>query len=398
MTDQPTGALAGIRVVDLTRILAGPFCTMMLGDMGAEIIKVEGREGERGRAGGVSTPQPVPYFVAHDRGKRSITLDVRTAEGRQIALELAARVDVVVSNMRPGVMERLGLGYQAVRAVNPAVVYASASAFGPLGEQAERPGLDIVGQAMGGIMAVTGPEGAPPMPAGAAIGDQVGAIFLCTGILAALVKRERTGEGEQVDVSLYGSQIALQSWELDTASMLGTLAGRAGQGHPLITPRGVWRSFKTADGYLVVGGVNAVRFRSLCTLSGLNELAERYANDASRAAGVGEIIAAFERRFVQEPTAYWLERFVEHDIIGSPVQSYADVLADPQAWVNGYLVELPHASLGTVRVAGSPIQFGRESTRPQGPAPELGDHTEHYLRELGYDWDAITALREAQVI
>ncbi|HZQ36092.1 MAG TPA: CoA transferase [Dehalococcoidia bacterium] len=390
--------LDGIRVLDFTWAQQGPYATVLLSDMGAEIIKVEGREGERGRAGGLSTPQPVPYFVAHDRGKRSITLDVRTAEGRTIALELARRVDVVVSNMRPGVMERLGLGYEDVRAVNPRIVYACASAFGPLGEQATRPGLDIVGQAMGGIMSVTGPEGAPPMPAGAAIADQVGAIFLCTGILAALVKRERTGEGEQVDVSLYGSQIALQSWEIDTASMLGTLSGRAGQGHPLITPRGVWRSFETADGALVVGGVNAVRFKRLCTLSGLDELAQRYPDDASRAAGVNEIIAAFERRFVQEPTAYWLERFVAHDIIGAPVQSYADVLADPQAWVNGYVVELPHATLGTVRVAGSPIQFGRKPTEPQGPAPELGDHTEHYLRELGYDWEAIGKLRDAKVI
>ncbi|HLZ70549.1 MAG TPA: CoA transferase [Dehalococcoidia bacterium] len=390
--------LDGIRVLDFTWAQQGPYATVLLSDMGAEIIKVEGREGERGRAGGVSTPQPVPYFVAHDRGKRSITLDVRRPEGRTIALELAARVDIVVSNMRPGVMQRLGLGYDAVRAVNRRVVYASASAFGPLGGQAKRPGLDIVGQAMGGIMAVTGPEDAPPMPAGAAIADQVGAIYLCTGILAALVKRERTGEGEEVDVSLYGSQIALQSWELDTASMLGAASGRAGQGHPLISPRGVWRSFETADGYLVVGGVNTPRFKRLCALAGLDQLAEQHPDDASRAAGVPQIVAAFESRFREETTAHWLALFVAHDIIGAPVQSYADVLDDPQAWVNGYLAELPHPVLGTIRVAGSPIQFGRTPTVPQGPPPELGDHTERYLAELGYDWEAIARLRADEVI
>jgi crotonobetainyl-CoA:carnitine CoA-transferase CaiB-like acyl-CoA transferase len=390
--------LDGIRILDFTWAQQGPYATVLLSDMGAEIIKVESREGERGRATGAGMPQPAPYFVAHDRGKRSVTLDVRKAEGRKIALKLVERVDVVVSNMRPGVMTRLGLDYDDVRAVNPRIVYASASAFGPLGDQAERPGLDIVGQAMGGIMAVTGPEGSPPMPAGAAIADQVGAIFLCTGILAALVKRERTGEGEQVDVSLYGSQIALQSWELDQASMTGTLSGRAGNGHPLISPRGVWRSFATADGHVVLGGMSAARFRSLCKLMNLEQLVAAHPTDATRAAAIPRINEALEARFREEPTAYWLERFVEHDIIGAPVQSYLDVLEDPQAWANGYLAELPHPVLGTVRVAGSPIQFGRKPPVPPGPPPELGDYTEHYLLELGYDWDTIGRLRADEVI
>ncbi|MGI8552081.1 MAG: CaiB/BaiF CoA transferase family protein [Dehalococcoidia bacterium] len=390
--------LAGIRVLDFTWAQQGPYATVLLSDMGAEIIKIEGREGERGRWGASDLPHPVPYFVAHDRGKQSVTLDIRRPEGRQIVLRLAERVDVLVNNMRPGVMTRLGLGYEAVKAVNPTIIYASASAFGPLGEMAERPGLDIVGQAMGGLMAVTGPEGAPPMPAGAAIADQVGAIYLCTGILAALVKRERTGEGDQVDVSLYGSQIALQSWELDTASMFAQASGRAGQGHPLITPRGVWRSFQTADGWLVVGGVNTARFTSLCRLMNLDPLSAEYPTDSSRAAGTSQILTVLERRFLEERTDYWIPLFIEHDIIGAPVQAYADVIDDPQAWINGYLIELPHAMLGSVRVAGSPIQFGRRVTEPQGPPPELSQHTEHYLLEIGYTWDEITRLRENQVI
>src|SRR5439155_17947338 len=187
---------------------------------------------------------------------------------------------------------------------------------------------DIIGQAMGGMMMVNGPEGAPPMPAGAAIADQVGAIFLCTGILAALVQRERTGVGEQVDVSLYGSQIALQSWELDTVSMLGRQSPRAGQGHPLITPRGVWRSFQTADGFLVIGGVNTPRFAALCTLMGLEQLSAAYPDDASRGDNTATIFPVLEARFREETTDYWLERFVQHDIIGARVQSYADVVND----------------------------------------------------------------------
>lgn len=389
--------LEGIRILDFTWAQQGPFATVLLSDMGAEIIKVEGREGERGRWGASDMPKPVPYFVAHDRGKNSLTLDVRTPEGREIALKLAERVDVVVSNMRPGIMEKLGLGYDDMKRVNPRIVYASASAFGPLGHQATRPGLDIVGQAMGGMMSVNGPEGAPPMPAGAAIADQVGAIFLCAGILAALVKRERTGEGEQVDVSLYGSQIALQSWEFNTASMLGQLPGRAGQGHSLLTPRGIWRSFQTADGWLVLGGVDARRYVRLCNLMGLEHLTAS-ADDRSRAAGVAGIMDEMQARFLQESTDYWMERFVEADIIGAPVQSYHDILEDPQARVNGYVIDLDHPHYGKTTVAGSPLMFGREATVPQGGAPELGAHTEQYLLELGYDWDQIGALRDKEVV
>jgi len=389
--------LEGIRILDFTWAQQGPYSTVLLADMGAEIIKIENREGERGRWAARGMPQPVPYFVAHDRGKNSVTLDVRTPQGREIVMRFVERVDVVVSNMRPGVMEKLGLGYEQVRAVNPRIIYACASAFGPLGEQATRPGLDIVGQAMGGIMSVTGPEGAPPMPAGAAIADQVGAIFLCTGILAALVKRERTGEGEQVDVSLYGSQIALQSWELNTASMLGQPSPRAGQGHPLITPGGVWRSFETADGWLVVGGVDANRYVRLCKLMGLDHLAALSA-DERRAAGAASIMAEMEPRFRQETTAYWLERFIENDIIGAPVQTYHDVVNDPQAWANGYLIEQDHPVYGRIKVAGSPILFGRTVPEPGAPAPELGQHTEHYLQELGYSWDEIAKLRDECVI
>lgn len=391
------GPLEGIRILDFTWAQQGPFATVLLSDMGAEIIKIEGREGERGRWGTSDMPKPVPYFVAHDRGKNSLTLDVRTAEGHEIALKLAAKVDVAVNNMRPGIMEKLGLGYEAMKQANARIIYASASAFGPLGESATRPGLDIVGQAMGGMMAVNGPEGAPPMPAGAAIADQVGAIFLCTGILAALVKRERTGEGEQVDVSLYGSQIALQSWELDTASMLGQLSGRAGQGHALITPRGIWRSFQTADGWLVVGGVDAQRYVRLCKLMGLEHLTA-VADDRSRAAGVASIMEEMQGRFLQESTAYWMERFVKEDIIGAPVQTYHDIVKDPQARTNGYVVDMEHPHYGTTTIAGSPLMFGRRPTVPQGRPPELGEHTEHYLLELGYTWDEIGALRDREVI
>ena len=390
--------LDGIRVLDFTWAQQGPYATVLLADMGAEIIKVEHREGERGRGVGRATGDPGPYFVAHDRGKHSVTLDVRRPEAREIVLRFVERVDVVVSNMRPGAMDRLGFDYETLVKLNPRLVYASGSAFGPHGDRTPVPGNDIIGQAAGGIMLRSGAEDGPPTPTGAAIADQVGAFCLCAGILAALVKRERTGEGEQVDVSLYGSQIALQSWEIDTESLSGVRAERSALGHPLLTPRAVWRAFETADGWLVIGGATTDKFTALCELLGLEELAASYPDDLSRSRRMAEILPQLQERMLDRPATEWIERFRERDIFCGAVQSYADILADPQARANGYISSMPHPELGEVLVAGSPIQFGREPQTELAPPPELGDSTERYLTELGYSWDEITKLREASVI
>lgn len=391
--------LDGVRILDFTWAQQGPYATVMLSDMGAEIIKVEARGGEMGR-NAVAGQKVLPraYFVAHDRGKNSITLDVRTEAGRDIALRLGERVDAVVSNMRPGIMDKLGLGYDAFKAVNPRIVYACASAYGPLGDKSRLPGFDILGQALGGIMSKTGNEGDPPMPAGAAIGDQVGAIYLCAGILSGLLQASRTGEGIQVDVSLYGTQIGLQSWEITEQSMMGTISPRAGNGHPLITPRSIWGSFATLDGAIVTGGMNGERFARFCKATGLEDLYERFPTDAERAANIASIVEVVRPLFASQTTAYWLELFERIDVIGTAVQTYEDVLNDPQARVNGYITELDHPVLGTTKVVGSPIQYNRQPTVPQGQAPELGSHTEVYLEELGYTWDQIEELRGAGVI
>ena len=243
---------------------------------------------------------------------------------------LVARVEVVVNNFRPGVMERFGLGYEDLRAVNPAIVYGSATGFGPLGPMAGRPGVDIMGQAMGGIMTKTGDDGGPPTPAGAAIADQTGAILLAVGTLAALLRARATGEGEQVDVSLYGSQIALQSFEITTHSMLGRDAGRGGLGHPEASKRGIWRAFEAADGWFVLGSVDMHRFQRLSKLVSAPELSESYPDDQRRAAGLPVINAELERRFREQPRAHWFAQFEEQDIIFAPVQSYDDVLASEQ--------------------------------------------------------------------
>ena len=393
--------LEGVRVLDFTWAQQGPYATVMLSDMGAEIIKIEPRRGDMGRnivfsSGGI--PAPAPYFVAHDRGKRSVTLDITTERGREIALQFAERVDVAVNNMRPGVLEKLRLGYEDMRRVNPRIVFASASAYGPLGPMAPLPGFDIVGQAAGGIMSKTGKEGDPPMPAGAAIGDQVGAIYLCAGILGGLVKASRTGEGTQVDISLYGTQIGLQSWEITNEAMLGAVSPRAGNGHPLITPHSAWGGYATSDGGIVLGGINGERFASLCGIMGVPELAEKFPTDAERATNMVTIRPVLQERFRQRSTADWLEEFRRMDVIAGPVQTYGDVIQDPQAWANGYLTETDHPALGRVKIVGAPIQYDREPTVPQGPPPELGDSTEMYLEELGYSWEEIERLRADEVI
>lgn len=389
--------LEGIRVLDFTWAQQGPYATTLLADMGAEVIKVEHREGERGRGVGGRRSAPTSYFVAHNRGKHSVTLDVRRPEAREVVHRFVERVDVVVSNMRPGAMDRLGFDYDSLSAINPRIIYASASAFGPHGDRTPVPGNDIIGQASGGIMLRSGPEDGPPTPTGAAIADQVGAMMLCSGILAAVVKRERTGEGEQVDVSLYGSQIALQSWEINTESFSGDTAPRAGLGHPLLTSRSVWRSYETADGWLVIGGATTDKFAALCDELGLNDLAERYPDDRSRAAGMLDIHPHLAKAIRAGTTDEWIARFRARDIFCGPVQTYGDILADPQARANGYIATMPHAAYGEALVVGCPIQFGGEPQTEVAPPPELGDSTERYLTELGYSWDEIESLREAGV-
>lgn len=391
--------LDGVRVLDLTWAQQGPYATVVLSDMGAEIIKVEPRQGELGRhilPGDFR--QPAPYFVAHDRGKRSVAIDIRRPEGREVVLRMARRVDVLVHNMRPGVMERLGLGYEDVCAVNPRIVVAGASAFGPLGPMAELPGFDIVAQAMGGLMSKTGPEGAPPMPAGAAVGDQVGALYLCAGILGGLVQVGRTGKGVQVDVSLYGGQIGLQSWEITEQSLLGAESQRAGTGHPIVSALSLWGAYAASDGGFVLGGMSGEHFRSLCQAAGIPELAERYPTDLERAQNIGVIKEALQPVLREKPLAYWLEVLRGMGVIVAPVQTYADVLSDPQAHVNGYVTEMEIPAYGRAKIAGCPIQFDRQPTVPQGPPPELGNCTEVYLEELGYSWEEIDALRTAEVI
>lgn len=391
------GPLDGIRVLDFTRYQQGPFATVMLADMGAEVIKVEERtQGDLGRALGRAADGFCAYFEAHDRNKKSITIDVRRPEGKEIALKLVERVDVVAHNFRPGVMDRLGLGYEALQAVNPRLIYASASGFGLDGPLAARPSYDVIGQAMGGIMVTQGGgPGREPRMVVPGVADQVGAMCFAYGIAMALLARERFGIGQQVDASLYGSQIALQATNITAALRTGVHGPSRPQGSPTFKPYGC------ADGkWLAVGVLDPAVYPRLCAAVGCPELAtdERFAAPFARWSNADALEAEFTRAFLSAPRDHWLERLIAHDVPCSPVQDYLDVGNDPQALANGYVTTVEHPYLGTLRVPGSPVRLSETPPSIRASAPELGQHTEEILLDLGYTWEAIEKLKTAEVI
>lgn len=392
--------LEGIRILDFTRFQAGPTSTVLLSDLGADIIKVEppGRGDEGRHIFPLQKGQTPPYFVAHDRGKRSITVDYHSAGGREICYRLARDCDVVVENFRPGAAAHLRLGYEDFRRHNERIVYASVSAFGSQGPLAGTAGFDIHGQAMGGIMSIVGDDRAS-YTGGAAIGDQLAGMTLASAILGGLLTRERQGVGQQVEVSLYGSQLALQAWEFDQYALGGPLPGKAGTGHPHMHRTGmIWGSYPTAEGDIVLGGLGGERWKRFCKVLGIEDTGEE--SDAAssflqdKSGHEAEIRARLKERTAEE----WVERFRAEDLMVSKVQSYADIRDDEQARANGYIVDLEQPDGSRAPVVGSPFRFTATPVQPQGPPPELGQHTEMVLLEFGYEWEDIARFRDEGII
>ncbi len=391
------GPLDGIRVLDFTRWQQGPWATVMLGDMGAEVIKLEERtNGDLGRALGRGADGFCAYFEAHDRNKKSITVDVRRPEGTRIVCQLVERVDIVAHNFRPGVMERLGLGYEALKAINPRIIYASASGFGADGPLASRPSYDVIGQAMGGIMVTQGggPDGEPHMVV-PGVADQVGAMMFAYGIAMALIARERFGAGQQIDASLYGAQIALQASNITRALWTGEHAPSRPRGYPTFKPYGC------ADGkWLAVGVLDPVVFPRLCAALGRADLATDalYAEPFARYANADRLEVELAAAFMAESRDCWIARLVAHDVPCGPVQDYLEVGADPQARANGYITTIEHPNLGPMQVVGVPARLSETPGSIRMPAPELGQHTEEILLDLGYTWEQIEALKTAGAV
>jgi len=400
------GALAGIRVVEIGQEIQGPYVGVFLADLGADVVKVEPRDsGDLARwmkvrfLAGDDAPHAdfAQYFLAMNRGKRSITADVKHERGKEVVRRLLERADVLVTNFRPGVLDRLGLDYGDLADRCPRLVYAAASSWGAKGPWATRPSRDTLSQAASGVMAKTGLESDPPLPAGILVGDHASAITMVAGILAALYAREVTGRGQRVDVSIYGSMLALQPWEILHTSVSGREPARAGRGHQFL--HGVWGAFRTRDDWICLAGVDDPRWPRFCEIIGRPDLVDDpECDNPTRNFRGRKIEAILDEILPSKTTAEWMERFGAADILATPIASYRDVLDSEQARVNGYIQWLDHTEVGPVRVVGNPIGLSATPTLPPSQAPELGQHTEQVLLELGYGWEEIAALRESNAI
>ena len=392
------GPLDGIRVLDFTIFQQGPQASLVFADMGARVIKVEPPNiGDLGRVvGSIGEERFSPYFLAHNRGKRSMALDLKNAKAVDICLEIAAESDVMIHNFRPGVMERLGLAYEDVRGRNENIIYGHASGWGAEGPRAKHPAFDLAAQAQGGLLSVTGERDGFPLPAGAAVADYVGALNLATAVISALFSRERTGKGQKIDTSLLGGQIAMQAWEIQYYITHKQL-GRAGRGHAYLPT--IWRVFKTSDTYVVVGGLPENRWPKFCAALDLPEIEHdpRFEGYGVRMSNIDELYELLDERFLTKTSAEWMELLKDADCICAPVATYEDLLNDPQVRANEYIVEVDHPTQGRLSVVGAPWRFSETPAEIAAAAPELGQHNEEILQELGYSWERIEELQSQGV-
>jgi crotonobetainyl-CoA:carnitine CoA-transferase CaiB-like acyl-CoA transferase len=379
-------ALAGLKVIDLTHIMAGPTCTLMLADMGAEVIKVEKVPG------GDDTRRSVPpaigeesaAFLMMNRSKRGIAIDLRQEAGKAVLRRLLADADVVVENYRRDTIEKLGFGYDAVSALNPAIIYCSITGFGSTGPYAGRGGFDLIAQAMSGIMSITGTaRGEPPVKCGAPLTDITAGLLAAMGILAALHHRTRTGEGQYVDTSLLEAGVTQTYWQSAMTFATGEAPGPLGSAHPLNAP---YQAFQTADGWIVVGGANQRAWHRLVEALGAPDLAEdpRFRENRDRMKNLPALVAALQPLFAKETSQEWLARLEAAGVPAGPVNDLAQVHADPQVLARDMVVDVAHHSLGTVRTLGLPVKFSRTPGGPRHGAPIYGQHSREILSQHGF--------------
>jgi crotonobetainyl-CoA:carnitine CoA-transferase CaiB-like acyl-CoA transferase len=389
------GALTGIRILDFSRVLAGPFCTMLLADLGAEVIKVENP------AGGDDTRQWGPpwagdlsaYFIAVNRNKRSLTLNLKNAAARQIARDLAGKSDVLIENFRPGGMDEFGLGYGDLRPLNPGLIYCSITGFGQTGPYRERPGYDFAIQAMSGLMSITGEPGGAPMKVGVAVSDLFTGLFAATSILAALHHREKTGEGQYIDLALLDSQIAALANIASNYLVSGDVPIRLGNEHPNIVP---YQVFRAADREFIVAVGNDRQFGALCQLVGRPDLADdpRYRTNPRRVENRAALVGELQTIFLTRPSEEWVEGLLAAGIPAGPINDVATALNDPQVAARGLLHTVSDARGDLLRLVGYPAQFSATPAEVHAPPPALGQHTDQVLQEvLGMDAERIAAFR-----
>ncbi|MDH3593852.1 MAG: CoA transferase [Rhodospirillales bacterium] len=394
------GPLTGLKVVELAHIMAGPVCGLMLADLGAEVIKVEklpGGDDSRRFLPPEIEGEPAAFMMMN-RNKRGIAIDLKQADGKAVLRRLLARSDVVIENYRKGTMERLGLGYETLKADNPGLIYCEISGFGRTGPYAERGGFDLIAQGMSGLMSITG-EGAgrPPVKVGAPVTDITAGILGALGIVAAYVKRLETGRGQRVDTSLFEAGIVHTYWQSAIAFATGQSPGPMGSAHPLNAP---YQAFETADGWINVGAANQANWLRLLDVLEAARLAEdpRFADNAARMANLPALVETLTPYFETHTTAEWLDKLETAGVPAGPVLSITEMHQDPQALARGVVTRVEHSRLGPVDTLGLPITFSETPGKVAQGAPLYGEHTREVLAEAGYTAAEIAALIEAGTV
>ena len=392
--------LKGIRVLDLTHVLAGPYCTQILGDLGAEIIKIE-------RPGVGDQTRKMPphfvgeqsaYFLALNRNKKSLTLNLKTPEGKEIFCDLVKVSDVVVNNFTPGTMEKLGLAHEDLKKINPRIIWASTTGYGQTGPHRGRPSYDIIVQAMGGVMSYTGEPDGPPVRCGVPIGDLGGAVFAVIGILSALVARSETGKGRMVDVSMLDVQLALATYRAKYYFVAGTVPKPVGTAHVSNVPL---RAYRTKDSYLVIEAFMEHFWKSLCQIMEMPSLVDdpRFNSRAIRLDHREELDKILEEAFLRKTTHEWLDLLYNAGIPAGPINTLAEAFEDPQILARNMVVEIDSPHTGKIKDVGNPIKLSDVDEEVYAPPPLLGEHTDTVLQEiLGYSPEKLSELKEKGAI
>ena len=394
MTTGPVaGPLARFKVIDLTRVRAGPTAVRQLADWGADVVKIEAPEGDAGLGG----ERHGPDFQNLHRNKRSLTLNLKASEGVAVMQRLVARADVVVENYRPDVKFRLGVDYESLKAINPRIVYASISGFGQDGPYRDRPGFDQIAQGMGGLMSITGEPGHGPMRVGIPVADLTAGIFAAMGILIALLEREQSGQGQWVKSSLLGAQISMLDFQAARWTIAHEVPGQAGNNHPTSIPTGV---FATADGYINIAAAGDDIYRRLCKALDAEPLAAdpRYASGRARSDNRDALNEAIGAITLGKTSADWIDALNKAGVPCGPIYQMNEVFADPQVKHLGITRTVPHKVLGDVEVVGQPIDLSRTPWSIRSATPEAGEHTDTILDELGYSAAEIASLHQAKVV
>ncbi len=395
MSDSP---LKGVRVLDLTRMLAGPYCTMLLGDMGADVIKVEqpGKGDDTRAFGPPFIEGESAYFLSINRNKKSVTVNVMTDKGKEIIRRLVKTCDVFVENFRPGFLENLGLGYEEVKKINPGIIYASISGFGLTGPDRMRPGFDLVVQGMSGLMSITGESDGPPNKVGTSISDILSGIYTCQGILLAYISKQKTGKGQKIDVSLLDSVTSLLTYQAGIHFATGAVPTRKGNQHPTICP---YETFQSSDGYVNIAVGNNWLWKPFCKLLEIDDLRDdpRFESNPQRVKNRDLLFPILQEIIMKKTTEEWLGLFDKNGIPAGPILTVDKVLSHPQVLARDMVVDMKHPISGDIKVTGIPVKLSETPGSIRLAPPTLGQHNKEILEELGFTSKEIEEIESAEV-